>query len=350
MQPSWYFLAVVLAWTHSVSSNPLGPVAGNQGLNLPPASPPPLRIPIPPTFKFRPMVFRPVPSLPPEAFWLNAMVATQAAASGDFDSTMPLTAFRSQRFGQPVVRAITPPPETSTTIIRKYMIWGVWLSILYMEQRSGYGLAVFGLEYGDEELGVITFVGPSPPPPGSNAVSGNPTTGIIPPERRVLFSLNSSIGTIESTSVTVGTAGSTTNDRLASIGATMPDNLSTATNTTSLQSRSLTVDFIYTATYNIPKTHALSVLLNAVADTASLISDADITGPWVSMIDEDEHFQIRAIPTLLRQALGLKYADVAAAMVKAADWMIENNRYRCFKGLIKVDGMLVGQVLFQHIE
>ena len=224
---SWQRFIVLLTWAYSITSKPLSPVASNPSLSLLQPSSPQVGMNFPPGFRIDPMIFVPIPELPPEAFWLNAMVAMEAAALGDFDSTMPLTRFRSQRFPQPVIAAVTPPPETSTTILRKHMVWGLYSSMLCMNNpsRGGFGMAVFGMEYGEEELGVMTFVGPPQAPTDFNTLP----TDMMPSQRQKLYDLNNQTGMIESTNVTASVSDSTTKNVLASFWASTPNNESITT-------------------------------------------------------------------------------------------------------------------------
>ena len=364
MHTSWQSLAgLFLAWAHSTASNPLGPETGDQGLNLPnlPASISNLSKPdIPMAFKVRPMYFHTC-TLPNEAFWLNAMVAAQAAARGDFDSTMPLESFSSQRFPQPVIRAVTPPPGVSTTIIRKHMVWGVYLGMLYMWHIGEVGLAVFGLEYGGEELGIIGFGPPQTSPISSE--SEDLIAGSIPLEQQVLIGLNTQTGAIETTNASTGAADSI-NSHLLLSWAAMPGNISTTVaidqpsglnNTTSVNNQlssltnSLSIDLnIYRG--EIPNDMVLEILLNTICDVAPRPHDAAIASPWIS-VDEPGHFQVRA--TDIRGVPRTEepyflYDDVAGAMVIAADWMIGRNEFGAFEGVVKVDGVPVGEVILEH--
>ena len=173
------------------------------------------------------------------------------------------------------------------------MVWGLYLSLAYMMSIDRYGISVFGLEYGDEELGVISFGGPSAPPASSEFENQRP--GMIAFESQVLIGINRQTGAIEITNASARAADSITN-RLLLSWATTPDNSSTTeavdqpftpSNTTNaidnltMLTDSLTVDL----TSTLPNLHfdqSLQVLLNTIADTAPRPHDAGVAVPWVS--------------------------------------------------------------------
>ncbi|KAL6722104.1 hypothetical protein ACLMJK_001210 [Lecanora helva] len=336
------------------TSVPLGPVTDNATLK--PPNPPPsisnLSVPaVPNAFRIRSMKYTPS-QLPPEAYYLNAMVTIQAAALGDFESAMPHQIFRSERFREPPVIAMASSMGRMNNIARKHVIWGVYLSMLYMS-RARFGLIVFGLEYNDEDSGGISY--------------GWPTIGsesdVIPAEQQVLIGMNAQTGEVESTKSPPAATDSGVRRILTSEATILNQStsltldlspspaLTTSSNTslTDLTSR-LSVEFTYTG-LGLDKQVALRVLLNAITDTTPFPFDAKVGVPWISL-GRGENSLVRA------QYIGgvprteepfFEYEDLAGALVKAADWMIGNRRYAPFKGVVSVDAVPVGEILLQSL-
>lgn len=337
---------LISAWTQSIASNPLTTPSDNHALQPPnlPASITNLSVPdIPPTFKIRTMMYLPSRDPPPEAYFRNAMTAMQEAALGNFDGTMPLENFCSSRFPRPVIRAVTPG---GVPIGRKYMVWGLYLALAYMQEENRFGISVFGLEYGPNQLGIIGFGGP---PVG--AASDNLARGMVAPVQPVLVGLNAQTGAVEITK-TSPRADSNANHLLTSWASTaiyknitnaapsIP--ISTLTKATTLGAE-LDVKFTYTGP-TFDKLTLLYTLLNAIADTAPRPHDAVVFAPWVSHLEgEDCQVFFKDVIPSQTEEPDFLYEDIAGALVKAADWIIGRRRYGAFIMFVDVDEVTVAE-------
>ncbi|KAL8928422.1 MAG: hypothetical protein Q9172_000908 [Xanthocarpia lactea] len=110
------------------------------------------QIPIPYEFKIQP-TFISMPAQAKEGFFYNTIVALTEVALGDYTEAMPARSFSSRRFPQPVIQLFT----YGTDIQRKYVVWGLLISITNMLHISDWRYSVAVLFYMGVEVGAIGF-------------------------------------------------------------------------------------------------------------------------------------------------------------------------------------------------
>ncbi|KAL8856907.1 MAG: hypothetical protein Q9178_006496 [Gyalolechia marmorata] len=110
------------------------------------------QIHIPYEFKIQPD-FISMPAQAKEGFFYNTIVALSEVALGDYTEAMPARSFSSRRFPQPVIQLFT----YGRGIQRKYVVWGLLISISNMLHISDWRYSVVALLYMGVEVGAIGF-------------------------------------------------------------------------------------------------------------------------------------------------------------------------------------------------
>ncbi|KAL8912937.1 MAG: hypothetical protein Q9171_002136 [Xanthocarpia ochracea] len=110
------------------------------------------QIHIPNEFTIYP-AFISMPAQPKEGFFYNTIVALAEVALGDYTEAMPARSFSSRRFPEPVIQLFT----SGTDIQRKYVVWGLLISITNMLHISDWRYSVAVLLYMGVEVGAIGF-------------------------------------------------------------------------------------------------------------------------------------------------------------------------------------------------
>ncbi|KAL8771741.1 MAG: hypothetical protein Q9209_002932 [Squamulea sp. 1 TL-2023] len=92
-----------------------------------------------------------------EAFFYNTIIALKELALGDYNGNMPVQSFASMRFPEPAIQFY----GMDTVIPRKYIIWGLLISIYNMVSTADFRTRLVVLYYLNVEVGGITFGRPT---------------------------------------------------------------------------------------------------------------------------------------------------------------------------------------------
>ncbi|KAL8785948.1 MAG: hypothetical protein Q9213_003097 [Squamulea squamosa] len=113
------------------------------------------QINIPQEFQIFPKFASPGPSQ--EAFFYNIIIALKELALGDYNEEIPVQSFASMRFPEPLIQFY----GMGAGIQRKFLIWGLVISIYNMVHTSDFRTSLVVLYYMHEEVGGITFGRPA---------------------------------------------------------------------------------------------------------------------------------------------------------------------------------------------
>ncbi|KAL8645348.1 MAG: hypothetical protein Q9226_007348 [Calogaya cf. arnoldii] len=139
------------------------------------------QIEIPQDFKIAPRFGLPGP--PQEGFFYNTIIALKEIALGEYNGIMPLQTFASRRFPEPNIHFYGNSHVPG--IPRRYLIWGLMISIWNMLFTSDFRSSLVLLYYRDVEVGGILF-GPQTTIP--SPLRPPARKGISTPERQLLTS------------------------------------------------------------------------------------------------------------------------------------------------------------------
>ncbi|KAL8707413.1 MAG: hypothetical protein Q9220_007558 [cf. Caloplaca sp. 1 TL-2023] len=128
---------------------------------------------IPPDFNIELQIQQKSP-VPPEACFTNIVAALLDVALGDFRANMEVATYRTTRFPTPIIKL--GAPKHQEYVARRYIVWGLYLSALYLHLHNAFHLVFFSLQYKGVEVAGICI--------GAPALAGerNETAALTPAE------------------------------------------------------------------------------------------------------------------------------------------------------------------------
>ncbi|KAL8884675.1 MAG: hypothetical protein Q9192_006791 [Flavoplaca navasiana] len=118
--------------------------------------------------------FNLLPGPPPESFLYNTIVTLKDVALGDYNGIMPIQSTSTRRYPVPVIQFYGV--GAGSVLFRRYLIWGLVLSIYNMLFTSTFRNSLVALYYRDAEVGGILF---GPPETGNTLLRHHTTKGAI---------------------------------------------------------------------------------------------------------------------------------------------------------------------------
>ena len=119
--------------------------------------------------------FNPLPGPPPESYFYNTIVTLKDVALGDYNGIIPIQSISTRRYPVPVIQFYGV--GAGSVLFRRYLIWGLVLSICNMLFTSTFRTSLVVLYYRDAEVGGILF---GPQETGNTLLRHNTTKGAIP--------------------------------------------------------------------------------------------------------------------------------------------------------------------------
>ncbi|KAL8948107.1 MAG: hypothetical protein Q9222_005676 [Ikaeria aurantiellina] len=141
----WLF-ALLLAWTHRVSTTPVP-------LSISTPSDNPGYGPIPKELRVERDFVLPLRQYTEESVFINIVQALRQIAPGDFNAEIPVASYRTIKYMQPMINI---QASHGTIIMRKYVVWGLYFAFLVMyHDLGGFFLSHFTLSWNNAEVGGI---------------------------------------------------------------------------------------------------------------------------------------------------------------------------------------------------
>ncbi|KAL8849454.1 MAG: hypothetical protein Q9221_005536 [Calogaya cf. arnoldii] len=258
-----------------------------------------------------------LPGSPQEGFFYNTIIALKEIALGEYNGIMPLQIFSSPRFPEPMIHfyglgAIAGIP-------RRYLIWGLMISIWQMLFTSDFRSALVILYFRGVEVGGILF-GPQatitrlPRPPARK--------GISTPERQLLTSNPSN--------------SAAANSRYKSNNIT---NTPLSTNRVTVLIDPFGNPFTPSSLY--------MCIISALSEAAIYPSTDRIQEPFTSHFDTFPcYFITRPVMPPRRTPPIYEWRHLIQALPQVMEYMVDKGVFRESTVSIKVDGITVGLASF----
>ena len=243
---------------------------------------------IPPNFTIKKQFDRTY-TYPPEACYINILVAMHDIAMGDWTKKMPIASYRTTKYLQPLIQVQSP---RQVELWRAYMAWGLFLVAFYMDVNNFYKLSFFTLMWDDRVIGGIG-VGDSPS-------FETPTAMVVDQDQ--------------------------------------------------LSDRFLSVSYEFFGNQRFQKGAVFATLAGALLQAAPAKSSTWLRTTWISFL-KGQSCAFVIIPTPVSRMLGPSYfeiRDLLDVLVKAAEYFAEHGTYRQLSMNISVDGKMVAQAAVWH--
>ncbi|KAL8758000.1 MAG: hypothetical protein Q9184_004057 [Pyrenodesmia sp. 2 TL-2023] len=109
---------------------------------------------LPEDFQVEPQITQTI-RYPQEACYLNTIHALEEIALELFNGLMPRFSFSSQQYPGLIITVL--PPDYSDMIERRFVVWGLYLAILYMNMHNAFQPTIFQLKWNNQIVGRIEY-------------------------------------------------------------------------------------------------------------------------------------------------------------------------------------------------